>query len=228
MALKFSTTDKEAASNGVKVLVYSESGTGKTTLCATAPSPIILSAESGLLALADFQIPVIKINTFADLNEAYQWIANDPRAKQFQTVCLDSITEIGEIVLANAKINAKDPRQAYGDMIEKLTKIIKQFRDLSGKNVYMSAKMERAKDELLGGMLYSPSMPGQKLGPALPYLFDEVFNLRIMQTQAGVKYRALVTEPDSQYVAKDRSGKLDPVEPPDLAKVFNKINGVSE
>lgn len=229
MALKFSTTDKEAASNGVKVLVYSESGIGKTTLCATAPTPIILSAESGLLALADFKIPVIKIQTLADLIEAYNWVAAGKQgADQFSTICLDSITEIGEVVLANAKINAKDPRQAYGDMIEKLTKIIKQFRDLPGKNVYMAAKMERAKDELLGGMLYSPSMPGQKLGPALPYLFDEVFNLRIMQTQNGVKYRALVTEPDSQYVAKDRSGKLDAVEPPDLAKVFNKINGVSK
>lgn len=228
MALKFSTTDKEAVSNGVKLLVYSESGIGKTTLCATAPSPIILSAESGLLSLAGFKIPVIKIETLADLIEAYNWfVAGKQGAKDFGTICLDSITEIGEVVLANAKINAKDPRQAYGDMIEKLTKIIKQFRDLAGKNVYMAAKMERTKDELLGGMFYGPSMPGQKLGPALPYLFDEVFNLRVLTTQAGVKYRALITEPDSQYVAKDRSGKLAAIEPPDLTKIINKITGVA-
>lgn len=226
MALKFSTTDKESVSQGIKVLVYGESGVGKTVLCATAPAPIILSAEAGLLSLRKFKIPVIKIETLADLEEAFKWIkARKQGAETFQTICLDSITEIGEVVLANAKLTVKDPRQAYGELIEKITKQIKQFRDLPNVNVYMSAKMEKSKDELSGMTLFGPSMPGQKMGPAMPYLFDEVFNLRINQTAEGQKYRALVTQPDLQYVAKDRSGALAAVEPPDLAKVFSKISG---
>lgn len=225
MALQFSTTDKEAATSGVKVLVYAESGAGKTVLCATAPAPIILSAESGLLSLKKFKIPVIKIATLADMQEAYTWIkAGKQGADQFQTVCLDSITEMGEVVLANAKLTVKDPRQAYGELIEKITKLIKQFRDLEGKNVYMSAKMDRSKDDISGLTQFGPSMPGQKMGPAMPYLFDEVFNLRICSTKDGVKYRALITEPDLQYVAKDRSGTLAAIEPPDLAKIFHKIS----
>lgn len=225
MALQFSTTDKEASGGGVKVLVYGESGVGKTVLCATAPTPIILSAEAGLLSLKKFKIPVIKISNLAEMTEAYNWIkAGKQGADRFQTVCLDSITEMGEVVLANAKLTVKDPRQAYGELIEKITKLIKQFRDLEGKNVYMSAKMERAKDELSGITMFGPSMPGQKMGPAMPYLFDEVFNLRICTTDAGVKYRALITEPDLQYVAKDRSGTLAAMEPPDLAKIFTKIS----
>ena len=223
--MEFTTTKREAKSNGVKVLVYSESGVGKTTLCATAPAPIIISAESGLLALKDFDIPVIKIKSLQDLNDAYAWIAARKQgADQFQTICLDSVTEIGEVVLAAAKKTVKDPRQAYGELIEKMTTCIKSFRDLPGKNVYMAAKMEKAKDELTGMMLYGPSMPGSKMGPALPYLFDEVFNLRVMQTTDGQKYRALVTQPDLQYVAKDRSGALDAIEPPNLAHIFNKIS----
>ena len=229
MALKFSTTDKEAVGQGVKVLVYAESGVGKTVLCATAPKPIILSAESGLLSLKKFKIPVIKIETLADLEEAYKWLlAGKQGADQFQTICLDSITEMGEVVLANAKLTVKDPRQAYGELIEKITKQIKQFRDLEGKNVYMSAKMEKSKDEISGMTMFGPSMPGQKMGPAMPYLFDEVFNLRVLQTSEGQKYRALITQPDLQYVAKDRSGALATIEPPDLAKVFSKIHGAAQ
>lgn len=228
MALNFTTTDKASAQHGVKVLVYSESGIGKTTLCATAPAPVIISAESGLLSLKNFSIPVIQIKTLQDLNDAYNWIAAGKQgADQFQTICVDSITEIAEVILAAAKKTVKDPRQAYGELIEKTLEAIKNFRDLPGRNVYMAAKMERAKDELTGMMLYGPSMPGAKLGPALPYYFDEVFNLRVMQTTDGQKYRALITQPDMQYVAKDRSGSLAPIEPPDLNAIFNKIKGIN-
>jgi hypothetical protein len=229
MPLNFTTTDQASANHGVKVLVYSESGIGKTTLCATAPAPIIISAESGLLSLKNFKIPVIQIKSLQDLNDAYNWIAAGKQgADQFQTVCVDSITEIAEVILAAAKKSVKDPRQAYGELIDKTLEAVKNFRDLPRKNVYMAAKMERAKDELSGMMLYGPSMPGAKLGPALPYYFDEVFNLRVMQTTDGQKYRALVTQPDMQYVAKDRSGALDAIEPPNLAQVFAKIQGGSQ
>ena len=54
MALKFTTTNQAAQLHGVKALVYGPSGAGKTTLCATAPAPIIISAEAGLLSLLLF------------------------------------------------------------------------------------------------------------------------------------------------------------------------------
>lgn len=227
MALQFSTTDKEARSNGVKILVYGESGVGKTTLCATAPAPIILSAESGLLSLGAYRIPVIKIDSFADLNEAFKWVTESKDAAQFQTICLDSITEIAEVVLANAKKTAKDPRQAYGELIDKMNVVIKGFRDIPGKNVYMAAKMEYAKDELTGALKYGPSMPGSKLGQQLPYLFDEVFRLGVFKTTKNEQYRALVTQPELQYVAKDRSGKLGSIEQPNLAHIISKITGAT-
>jgi hypothetical protein len=133
------------------------------------------------------------------------------------------VTEIGEVVLTNAKGIHKDPRQAYGDLIDKMLVIIKQFRDLKGKHIYISAKEDRLKDDLTGKIIYGPSMPGQKLGPGLPYYFDEVFHLAIGYTKDGTPYRYLQTQPDFQYEAKDRSGALDAIEPPDLNHIFDKI-----
>ena len=225
MALKFTTTDQAAQLHGVKMLIYGVSGVGKTTLCATAPQPIILSAEAGLLSLRKFQIPVIEIRTVDDLTEAHRWCQQAAEARQFATVCIDSITEIGEVVLANAKRQVKDPRQAYGELIEKMMTTIKAFRDLQGKHVYMAAKAEPVKDEMTGVVRYMASMPGSKLGPQLPYLFDEVFRLGINKTPQGEQYRFLQTQPDLQYDAKDRSGALDPIEPPDLNHVISKILG---
>lgn len=211
--------------NGIKVLVYAKAGIGKTVLASTAPAPIILSAESGLLSLRDHDIPVIEINNVTDLTEALTWCEKNAVKNGFETVCLDSITEIAEQVLAHAKGQVKDPRQAYGELIEKMNMTIKAFRDLKGINVYMSAKEERSKDEGSGIILSGPSMPGAKLGPQMPYLFDEVFNLNIGQDGEGNTYRYLRTQPNLQFDAKDRSGSLDEIEYPDLTQVFNKILG---
>ena len=61
------TSTKDFYLRGIKCLVYGESGVGKTVLCSTAPDPIIISAESGLLSLRKKDIPVIEINSLKTL-----------------------------------------------------------------------------------------------------------------------------------------------------------------
>lgn len=229
MALEFSSVYAEAKVHGVKMLVYARSGAGKTSLLATAPNPIIGSAEAGLLSLSEenqtrmfgvaHDIPVAKITTLDDLIEFYESCLRPDFP--FETVCLDSISEIGEKVLANALRQVKDPRQAYGELIEKMTDVLKKFRDLSGKHVVFVAKECPNKDGCTP--LHIPQMPGSKIGYAMPYLVDEVFHLAIGETPEGVKYRYLQTQPDLNFDAKDRSGALDPIEQPDLTMLINKI-----
>lgn len=214
-----------ASTSGVKVLVYGAAGVGKTRLVATAPAPILISAESGVLSLREHDVPVMEVTSLQDLAGVHQWLTTNTEAKQFKTVCLDSISEIGEVCLAAEKAKTKDPRQAYGELIDRMMLLARSFRDLRGYNVYFSAKMERVKDEMTGSERNQPSMPGTKLGPALPYLFDEVFHMGIGKDAEGGDYRYLRTQPDFQHDAKDRSGALDVIEPPDLTHIFQKING---
>lgn len=244
MPMQWTTTSAQSSQQGVKVLVYAESGAGKTLLCATAPKPVIISAEAGLLSLSPrniervfgvgtpgitYDIPVMPITTLQDLVEIFSWLSNpaNKAREHFSTICLDSISEIAEKVLANAKLQVKDPRQAYGELVEKMMETVKKFRDIMGFNVYMSAKMEPMKDEMTGITRYWPMMPGKQLGPQLPYLFDEVFRLGVNKTPQGQKYRFLQTDQDLQYIAKDRSGLLEELEPANLTHVFNKILGVA-
>lgn len=228
MAIKITTAAQAAALHGVKILCYGRAGMGKTTLCATAPTPIILSAEAGLLSLRQYDIPVIEIRTIDDLQDAYQWATESAEAAPFETICLDSLSEIAEVVLSNAKRTSKDPRQAYGELIERMGVTVRAFRDLSGKHVYMSAKQESIKDETAGTTTYGPSMPGSKLGGQLPYMFDEVLRLTVGRTPDGTEYRYLQTRPDFQSEAKDRSGALEAMEEPNLTTVINKILNISQ
>jgi hypothetical protein len=176
-----------------------------------------------MLSLRDVDLPVITIKTVDDLSEAYNWACSSAEAKTFETIYIDSISEIGEVVLANAKAQVKDPRQAYGELIEKMMITLKAFRDLSGKHVVMAAKQSVQTDSVTGAITYGPSMPGARLGAELPYLFDEVFQIGVGKTPDGVEYRFLRTHPDIQNEAKDRSGVLDAIEPPDLTHIFAKI-----
>lgn len=223
MAINLKSTS-DAHVNGVKTLVYGQSGAGKTTLIGTMPSPIILSAEGGLLALSDMTLPYIEISSIDELKEAYSWLTDSAEAKEFQSVALDSISEIAEVVLNTERKKTKDPRQAYGELQIAATEIIRAFRDLPGKNVLFTAKLEKSQDEM-GRMLYGPSMPGTKLSQQLPFFFDEVLALRIERDAEGVMQRALMTEGDATWIAKDRSGKLLPWEEPNLQSIINKISG---
>ena len=74
-------------------------------------------------------------------------------------------------------------------------------------------------------MLYAPSMPGNKLAQSLPYYFDELLALRVEKDAEGKPQRALMCESDGLWSAKDRSGKLDAWEAPDLGAVIAKIVG---
>jgi energy-coupling factor transporter ATP-binding protein EcfA2 len=222
MAINVKTTGSLSAANGVKLLVYGQAGAGKTTLVATLPSPIVLSAEGGLLSIQDANLPYIEITSMDALKEAYQWLTESSEAKSFQSVALDSISEIAEVVLNHEKKVNKDPRAAYGAMQEQMADIIRAFRDLPGRHVYMSAKLEKTQDEM-GRVLYSPSMPGNKTGQALPYFFDEVLALRVEKDAEGNTQRALMCDSDGLWLAKDRSGKLAAWEAPDLMGIITKI-----
>lgn len=223
MAINVKTTGSLAA-NGVKVLVYGQAGAGKTSLVKTLPNPIVLSAEGGLLSIQDADLPYIEISDMDTLKEAYTWLASADEANAYQSVALDSISEIAEVVLNAEKKATKDPRQAYGAMHEQMADIIRAFRDLPSRNVYMSAKLEKTQDEM-GRVLYAPSMPGNKTGQALPYFFDEVLALRVEKDSEGVTQRALMCDSDGLWLAKDRSGKLDTWEAPDLGAIIAKIQG---
>ena len=223
MAIMLKTTSAVSPAF-VKVLVYGASGAGKTTLIPSLPAPVVLSAEAGLLSIRGADVPYIEIATMEDLREAYMWLCDSDEAKPFQSVAIDSLSEIAEVVLSSEKKIAKDPRQAYGAMQDQMGELIRAFRDLPNRHVYMSAKVERSQDEQ-GRLLYAPSMPGNKTGQALPYFFDEVLALRCEPDADGKPQRALMTDSDGVWLAKDRSGKLDIYEPADLGVVIRKILG---
>jgi len=135
---------------------------------------------------------------------------------------VDSVSDLAETALADYMKSTKDPRKAYGDMASTVAAAIRHFRDLQGRHVYFTAKIKRITEDSTGISSFMPGVPGQVLLQNLPFFFDEVFAYRYAKVK-GKLSRWLQTEGDLKYIAKDRSGKLNAVEPPDLTVIFNKI-----
>lgn len=219
-------TTTEVTLNGIKTLVYGGPGVGKTRLISTAPYPLVLSCEGGLLSLRKENVHFIEIKYLNDLQNVYNWLYSGQDNFQYWTIGLDSTSEIIEVVLNNELQKTRDPRQAYGAILNKGTKLLRDFRDLPYRNVVMICKQEWVKNEQTGAMHFAPSFPGAKLGPNAPYFPDEVFQLEIhTHPQTHQRIPLLRCWPSATNVAKDRSGALNEFEPPDLGYVFSKILG---
>jgi len=194
-------------------------------LGATAPNPIYISAEKGLLSLADQDIPYIDVNNLDQFKGAYKYCAKS----EYETIVIDSLSEITTTVLDEwrARLTSEsnsgkiDVRQAYGKVAESIGGVIRAFRDMEGKNVVFIAKERKHVDEDSNAVTFEAYMPGQVLPFDLPYLVDEFVCLQI--SRKGERF--IQTNSDFKRICKDRSGKLEANERPNLTDIFNKIKG---
>ena len=98
MEINIKYTDKDVKIHGIKCAIFGDSGTGKTRLLATAPKPIIISAEHGLLSLKGDHVPYVEVSSVEEVQDVYSWLLESEEAKQFETVgaTLDDLKVIRE------------------------------------------------------------------------------------------------------------------------------------
>ena len=73
---------KLAANYGVKMVTYGGPGVGKTPIVATAPRPILLVHEPGMLSMRAFtHIPAFEAFTIDRIDEFYEWFLKSSEAK---------------------------------------------------------------------------------------------------------------------------------------------------
>ena len=223
---------EDVTSDGIKALIYSEPGNGKTTLAATLDlkRTLIISFESGLLSILDesgFEdLQYVEPSNLSDLKDIYDNLKNDKDlAAKYDTIFIDSLSEISDMMLEALKqdptvyTGMKDNMKLYMINQEKVVGIAKSFRDLKGYNVIMTALAATKTTNMVEKLL--PSMAGQKLADKLPPLYDFVWYLEV--TSDGV--RRLITQPTSSITAKSRSRKLESAEQPNLGNILLKIKG---
>lgn len=207
-----STANQEQA--GHKVAIFGGAGSGKTRVMATMPTPIIINTEkTGTKSIRDFDIPSVKISTYAEAWEVINWLKGCP---DYQSVGWDSISQIAELHLQSIKPNYKNLMQAYGQLADDFVLLIAAIMDLP-QNVVMSAQVSSHKDEVTQITKFVPHFPGQALPTVFPHLVDAIWYLGTEQSapsaaagQMPETQRVLYTSATPQFDCKDRSGVLEP------------------
>lgn len=158
-------------------------------------------------------------------------------------IFLDSITDLTRQAMAWAKTRPEafsektgkpDTRGAYGLMAREVIGLLKHLQHAPGKTVIMVGILERVTDEF-GRVSWQPQMEGGKAGRELPGIVDQVVSMALFSREADGAWRhdpergserRLVCKAGNAFglPAKDRSGRLEETEPPDLAALLRKIN----
>lgn len=162
-----------------------------------------------------------------------------------RTIFVDSITDLTRQAMAWAKTRPEafsdrtgkpDTRGAYGLLARETIGLLKHLQHAPGRTVIFVGILERVVDEF-GRETFQPQMEGGKAARELPGIVDQVMTLSLFDADgetwrhnpASGSTRRLVCRSGNPWglPAKDRSGHLDPTEPPDLMAVLAKVNGAA-
>ena len=212
-------TSSLAQQFGVKAIVYSGPGYGKTPLLTTAPSPVICFSEPGFKSVSTWDGPAYPAFTYGRIKDFLMWAIGSQEARQFGTFCFDSVSQMAEIILSEEMPKHKDPRKAYGELSLKMMELMNWIYFAPGFNCLMIAKEDIKTDD----NKYRPYFPGKDLNIKIPHLFDSVWRIEEQKNLANnTTQRVMRTRESFEAFARDRSGKLAEIEPADINYLFAK------
>lgn len=155
--------------------------------------------------------------------------------EQYDTVFIDSITVAGRLCFQwssgqpqafSEKTGKPDSRGAYGLHGKEMIAWLTHLQHTRGKNIWFVGILDEKIDDY-NRKVFLPQIDGSKTGLELPGIVDQVVTMAEIADVEGKPYRAFINHTLNPYgfPAKDRSGRLEPIEQPHLGKLMQKIAG---
>lgn len=163
----------------------------------------------------------------------------DPQQlEKYETYFIDSLTVLSRLALTWAKNQPQaisertgkpDTRGAYGLLGTEMLGALTHLQHARGKHVVFVAILDERMDDF-NRKVFVPQIEGAKTAAELPGIVDEVVTLAEIKVEDGSAYRAFVTQTINPYgyPAKDRSGQLDLLEPPNLRALIDKCAAATQ
>lgn len=222
-ALPWEEYDLDENFSQLKIMIYGESGLGKSVLagsiCAVdGGCPTLgLDVEGGMTSLAAFgykgqdRIRFLKVKNFSEGEKAYT-VAKDfliANKGAFKSVLIDSLTSlqakmIKEICVKQGKENPD--LKVWNRASALMTEELEGIKDL-GLHVVITALAKEVRDEASGKLSIMPFLKGSA-SKDVPAQLDIVGYYSMQKCEDGVTRRVIQFESDGIFMAKDRTGAL--------------------
>ncbi|MGB4191888.1 MAG: ATP-binding protein [Rickettsiales bacterium] len=159
---------------------------------------------------------------------------SDPKAlDKYETIFIDSLTVAGRLCFGwckdqpqsfSEKTGKADIRGTYGLQGQEMLGWLTHLQHTRDKNIWFVGILDEKTDEF-GRRFFMPQIEGSKTGLELPGIVDQVITMAEVNDSTNDPYRAFINHTINPYgyPAKDRSGRLDLMEEPNLTKLMEKI-----
>ena len=203
------------------MLIYGESGAGKTLLAGSADEipemrkVLVIDIEGGALTLRDKfpNVDSIRVKTWDDMQNVYEELYLGKHG--YQTVIIDSLTEaqrmsMDQIMRKLVEENSdRDPDVAgmreWNVNIEQTRKFVRGFRDLPVNTIF-TALVQTETNKSTGAIKRKPSLSGKVKDEVAGFL-DIVVYLYTKEIDQ-VNKRLLLCGATENTIAKDRTNTL--------------------
>jgi AAA domain len=185
------------------------------------------------LAGANPAVPADTCYSAAHLAAVRDRFGNPERVSSYETFFVDSITAAGRLSFAwssqqpeafSDRSGKKDLRGAYGLHAREMLAWLMHLQQARSINVVLLGILETVIDDF-NRTEHRLQLEGARTGRELPAVVDQVVSYQWIDFGDGVLTRSFVcTSPNQwRYPAKDRSGRLEQLEPPDLGQLIMKL-----
>lgn len=203
-------------------VLYGGAGTQKTRMIPTLTNPVICSTDQGLASIREHNLPFVECSEYRQIGEFREWMATDA-AQQFEEVVFDDFTEICEMRLRFELTQTSHGQQAYGKMADEILAFWRFIRDWKHHKVIVIMKEARIQDQNKA-LIYAPKTPGKALDGQAEYLFGQIYRMEsCTDPKTQQSYPVIRCQGNDQCKAKDRSGRLEALEPAHLGNIIQKV-----
>lgn len=153
---------------------------------------------------------------------------------RYETIFVDSITAVSRLSFRWAeqqpeaysdRSGKKDVRGAYGLHGREMILWLNQLQHARDKNVVFVGILEKIVDEF-NHSEWALQMEGAKAGRELPAIVDQIITYQFLSfgdDKPPIRGFCCTSPNQWNYLAKDRSGRLDQIEQPDLGRLLTKL-----
>lgn len=184
----------------VKVMVYGQAGTGKTTFALSSPKPLLLDFDNGVKrvnnAHLDDSIGIVQVTSWQEILNLLNYQKND--LKEFETIVVDTIGKMIDFIIAY-RCNGRNPQIKDWGIINNDFKWFTSSLSQLDKNIVFVAHRDTRKEG--DSTVYIPALREKNYNNIVTDL--DLLGYLEMRNENGQQIRTITFDPTSRNDGKN-------------------------